>query len=336
MNWRINMANELFIITGVRIQEMIEDGDSLIARPYHDKESHYEMLVEDKDFKLINYLLVGKYGSLIIEAKNLKMALKIFESVKLLFAFCDYIYNEDMALFRLDSSLGNEEGFKVYDLYHHRNTYERDFLENGVIIGTLRFKKLKELLKLIVRDNRLRTALACFYQAQETYYTHLVGSYITLHSRIDLHYYETDEYRFLNAINYEKLCSSLTSAYRGVEAIMDYNFRERIFGNDHYKRVINDRIQGVKWNTRYLKAFDKVRYGDLNKKSYARVSTMIKKLLIARNRAGHGKVYADQKKNNPITMELTHESKRFLEFLIIEYVDSKIKIDEVSFRNQNN
>jgi hypothetical protein len=56
---------------------------------------------------------------------------------------------------------------------------------------------------------------------------------------------------------------------------------------------------------------------------------LIKKLLIARNRAGHGKVFADQKKNNPITMELTHESKRFLEFLIIKYIDSKIKINEV-------
>jgi hypothetical protein len=67
----------------------------------------------------------------------------------------------------------------------------------------------------------------------------------------------------------------------------------------------------------------------LEKKQYARVSTLIKKLLIARNRAGHGKVFADQKKNNPITMELTHESKRFLEFLIIKYIDSKIKINEV-------
>jgi hypothetical protein len=56
---------------------------------------------------------------------------------------------------------------------------------------------------------------------------------------------------------------------------------------------------------------------------------MLKKLLIARNRAGHGKVFSDQKKNNPITMELGHESKRFLEFLIIKYIDSKIKIDEI-------
>jgi hypothetical protein len=69
-----------------------------------------------------------------------------------------------------------------------------------------------------------------------------VGSYITMHSRLDLYYYETEEYR-----------SSLTSAYRGVEAIMDYNFRERIFENNHYRKVINDRVQGVKWNTRYLK-----------------------------------------------------------------------------------
>lgn len=150
-----------------------------------------------------------------------------------------------------------------------------------------------------------------------------------MHSRLDLHYYETDEYSFLNAINYEKFCSSLTSAYRGIEAIMDYNFRERIFENEHYKKVIDNRIEGVKWNTRYLKAFDKVRYGDVSKKSYAKVSTMIKKFLLARNRAGHGKVYADQKKNNPITMELTHESKRFLEFLIIEYIDSKIDIKEM-------
>ncbi|MFJ8243697.1 hypothetical protein [Peribacillus asahii] len=323
------MANELFIVTGVRIQEMIEEGGSLVSRPYHGIDEHYEVLVEDKSFRLVNSLLVGKYGSLVISAKNLKTALKVFESVKLLFAFCDYIYDEDMALYRLEKDLRNGDNLKIYDLYHNRNSYKRDYLENGVIIGNSRFKKLEELLKLIIRDSQLRTALACFYQAQEAYYTHLVGSYITMHSRLDLHYYETDEYKYLNMINFEKLCSSLTSAYRGIEAIMDYNFRERIFENEHYKKVINDRIQGVKWNTRYLKAFDKVRYGDLNKKSYARVSTMIKKLLIARNRAGHGKVFADQKKNNPITMELTHESKRFLEFLIIKYIDSQIKINQL-------
>ncbi|MEH7504927.1 hypothetical protein V7152_23445 [Neobacillus drentensis] len=316
------MSNELFIMTGLRIQEMTEE----MAHPYHDKDSHVEVLVEDKSFKLINYLLAGKYGSLLIEAKNLKTALKVFESIKLMFALCDHVYSEDMALFRMVR--GNGKDYKIYDIYHNRNSYEYEYLENGVILGTLRFKKLEKLLKLIYRDSRLRTALACFYQAQETYYTHLVGSYISSHSRVDLHLYETDEYSYLNKINYEKLCSSLTSAYRGVEAIMDCNFRDRIFENDHYKKVINDKIQGVKWNTRYLKAFDKVRYGHLNKKSYARVSTMIKKLLIARNRAGHGKVFADQKKNNPITMELTHESKRFLEFLIIKYIESQIDIKE--------
>ncbi|PAE35434.1 hypothetical protein CHI06_23585 [Bacillus sp. 7884-1] len=74
--------------------------------------------------------------------------------------------------------------------------------------------------------------------------------------------------------------------------------------------------------------FDGVRYDDLSKKKYSKVKTMIKQLLIARNRAGHGKVYSDQKKNNPITMELTHESKRFLEFLIIKYIESQIDIKE--------
>ncbi|MGG4267271.1 hypothetical protein [Peribacillus simplex] len=319
------MANELFIITGIRITEMTEE----MSRPYHGIDSHYEVLVNDKSFKLINFLLVGKYGSLIIEAKNLKTAMKVFESVKLLLAFCDYIYDDDMALFRMDDNLDNRNNLKIYDLNHNRNSYERDYLENGVIVGTLRFKKLEELLKLIFRESRLRTALACFYQAQETYYTHLVGSYITMHSRLDLHYYETDEYSYLNAINYEKLCSSLTSSYRGIEAIMDFNFREQHFKDDYHKKKIDNAIEGVKWNTKYLKAFDKVRYGDVSKKSYARVATMIKKFLFARNRAGHGKVFADQKKNNPITMELTHESKRFLEFLIIEYIDSKINIEEL-------
>lgn len=319
------MANELFIMTRIRITEMTEE----MSRSYRGIDSHYEVLIKDKSFELINFLLVGNYGSLIIKAKNLKTAMKVFESVKLLFAFCDHIYDEDMALFRMENNLESGKDLKIYDLNHNRNSHVRDYLEDGAIIGTLRFKKLEELLKLIVRDSRLRTALACFYQAQETYYTHLVSSYITMHSRLDLHYYETDEYSFLNAINYEKFCSSLTTAYRGIEAIMDYNFRERIFENDHYKKVIDNRIDGVKWNTKYLKAFDKVRYGDVSKKSYVKVSTMIKKFLFARDRAGHGKIYADQKKNNPITMELTHESKRFLEFLIIEYIDSKIDITEL-------
>jgi hypothetical protein len=99
----------------------------------------------------------------------------------------------------------------------------------------------------------------------------------------------------------------------------------RLFKNDVFKPVIDTCIDGVSWNTRYLKALDMVRYEqDLGKKRYSKVSTMIKRLLIARNRAGHGKVYTDQKKNNPITIERTHESKKFLEFLIIEYIESKI------------
>lgn len=102
------MVNELFIMTGVRITEMTEE----MSRPYHDKDSHYEVLIKDKSFELINFLLVGNYGSLIIKAKNLKTAMKVFESVKLLFAFCDYIYDEDMALFRMDNNLNNGKDLK--------------------------------------------------------------------------------------------------------------------------------------------------------------------------------------------------------------------------------
>lgn len=317
------MANELFIMTGVRVCEMIEEESAIVTRPYSGKDSHMEILVEDKSFKILNLLLVEEYGSLIIEAKNFKTALRVFESIKLLLAFVAQNFDEDMKLLRMDSDLSETKNYKIYDLYHHKNSFDRDQLEEGVILGSLNFKNLKEEIKLVVRDSRLRTALACFYQAQETYYTYLVGSYIAVHSRLDLYSYEKDEYSYLNTINYEKLCSSLTSAYRGIEAIMDFNFREKHFKDDYHKLKIDGGIEGVNWDTNYLIAFDKVRYGDLDKKKYTRVSTMIKKLLFARNRAGHGKVFADQKKNNPITMELTHESKRFLEFLIIKYIESK-------------
>jgi hypothetical protein len=327
LKWgRTNLANELFIMTGVRISESIEGAG--LFRITKDKVNQAEYLVKDKSFKLINAPLVGNNGSLIIEATNLKTALRVFETVKLTMSILEHHQNEDMDLYRLKNDKDGAR-YKVYDLSHHSNFLGQNQLQNGIVLENTKFIKWKELIKLIFRDCRLRTALACFHQAQETYYTHLVGSYISSHSRVDLHLYETDEYKYLNMINFEKLCSSLTSAYRGVEAIMDCNFRERIFQNDHYKTVINGRIQGVNWNTKYLKAFDKVRYTDLNKKSYSKVSTMIKKLLSARNRAGHGMTYADQKKNNPITMELTHESKRFLEFLIIEYIDSKIDINEL-------
>lgn len=324
------MTKQYFIVTGVRICEMKndEDGSVIMTRPYHDTDFHSEILINDSSFKVWNILLSGKYGSLIIETSNLKKALRLFESIKLMLGFAE-LYHDEMELFRIENGLSNSREYRIYDLNHHKNYYDRYTLENGIILGDLRIKNLSELLKLIFKDSRLRTALACFYQAQETYYTHLVGSYITLHSRVDIHSYEKDEYSYLNKINFEKLCSSLTSAYRGIEAIMGVNFRERHFDNDHYKKVIDNCIEGVKWNTRYLKAFDKVRYGDLSKKRYTRVSTMIKRLLIARNRAGHGKVFSDQKKNNPITMELTHESKRFLEFLIMEYIDSKITIKEI-------
>ncbi|KSU86282.1 MULTISPECIES: hypothetical protein [Priestia] len=326
------MSNDLYIVTGVRISKATKVGNlrkTEMLMPYTNEDSNSEILIKDNSFKILNVLLVGDYGSLVLETKNIKTAIRLFESIKLLMAFEHEYYDNDMKILRLDSNSDETKTYKVYDLNHYQNHYDRTSLESGIVLGNSKIKQRGELIKLTFRDNRLRTALACFFQAQEIYYTNLVGSYITSHSRPDIYMYEKDEYSFLNMMNYERYCASLTAAYRGVEAIMNVNFRERQFKSDEYKKVINNSIQGIKWDTSYLKAFHNVRYSDnLSKKSYTRVATMIKKLLVARNRAGHGKLYADQKRNNPITMELTHESAKFLSFLIIEYIESKIDLKE--------
>ncbi|WP_273836299.1 hypothetical protein [Guptibacillus sedimenti] len=318
------MANEQYVIVGILVGKGKKSDFGYSVHPYEKEEKNVGLLIETKSWKLLNRVITGNYGSLVIEAENFKTAVKVFESIKFMLGLITHYFGEDLTVLRLRGN-GEDMHAKIFDLHHFGNELDKDRLTSGIVLGNDFFKEQENLITLISSDKRLRTALACFYQAQEVFYTNLVGSYIASHGRVDLHWYETDEYSYLNLLHNEKICSSLTTAYRGIEAIMDVNFRMRLFMNDEFKSVIDNCIDGVTWNTKYLKAFDMVRYEqDLSKKRYSKVSTMVKRLLIARNRAGHGKVYTDQKKNNQITIERTHESKRFLEFLIIKYIDSKV------------
>ncbi|MED1909085.1 hypothetical protein, partial [Cytobacillus firmus] len=90
------MSKELFIITGVRICEMTDNDFGATTRHYSDKDRHIETLIEDRTFKLMNVLLVGEHGSLVVETKNVRAALRLFESIKLLLGFVELHYDDEI------------------------------------------------------------------------------------------------------------------------------------------------------------------------------------------------------------------------------------------------
>jgi hypothetical protein len=209
------VAKELYVIVGILIGKGERNDYRYSVCPYDKEEKNVELLIETESWKLLNGVITGDYGSLIIEAENFKTAVKVFESIKFMLGLIRHHLDEELTVLRLRSSR-EEMPTKIFDLHHFGNELEKDRLESGIVLGNDFFKEEENLITLISSDKRLRPALACFNQAQETYYTNLVGSYIASHGRVDLHWYETDEYSYLNMLHYEKLCSSLTTAYRGI------------------------------------------------------------------------------------------------------------------------
>jgi hypothetical protein len=320
--------SQYYIISGFLIQK--KPAPEQISYEYPSTDCA-ETIVEIDSRNAIQLFRIGdKHANLILKSENQSTASRLYESIRLLFAFAEHYISEEVDIYRLEACNGEHATSKeISESLTYLPEMNRHLLFNGTVKYPEDLVRYQNALRLIFNDARLRKALACFYQAQTTYYVHLVGSYIHFHSRRDIHFMESERYRFLNMVNQEVYCSALTSAYRGVEAIMDVNFRERIFQNEEYKRVINGKIPGVCWDTSYLRAFYRVRYNEHpDRKQHSKISTMVKLFLAARNRAGHGKVYPDQKRNNAISLDIIMEATYFLAYLIGQFFDAYLPPDE--------
>jgi hypothetical protein len=322
------LMSQYYVISGFLIQKIPTPDQVMYEYPSTDCA---ENIVDIDAHNAIQLFRIGdKYANLILKSENQSKAARLYESIRLLFAYADHYISDDVNIYQLEACNGDYAiSQDINESLKYIDEMDRHLLFNGSVKNPGDLTKYQHALRLIFNDNRIRKALACFYQAQTTYYVHLEGSYIHFHSRRDIHTMEPERYRFLNLVNQEVYCSALTSAYRGIEAIMDVNFRERIFQNEEYKRVINGKIPGVCWDTRYLRAFYRVRYNEYpDRKQHSRLSTMFKLFLAARNRAGHGKIYPDQKRNNAISLDLVMEATYFLAYLIDKYLVAHLPPDE--------
>jgi hypothetical protein len=188
---------------------------------------------------------------------------------------------------------------------------------SGVHVSDREILDIKEqLIKTFINPD-IRRALACFYQSQNIYYTHLVGSYVAAHSRPELIGASREEYRQHNFRYQEKLHASLLVCYRGVEAIYSKNFRAENFRRENRKSLesyMDNKLPNVPSRSRYQLRFYRQR--EAHPPKYKLVVTMLQVLLRARNRAAHGYRWTRKHRFETFGSDLVDESKFFLGHLI--------------------
>lgn len=262
-------------------------------------------------------------GCLLIEANTLRKLYSLFETIKLSAGLIHLNFSDDINLIRLRRRPPKENCSKE-DLSHlvvpsediHEARFELDII-CGQIIKDKDIENLDKITQSIMRMPSIRKALACYWVSQNIFYTHLVGSYIHSHSLPDLKHMPTHKYKAYNLLLKEKMAMSFIAAYRGIEAIFNCRFSEKNFrkGTNTYKQMIEGKIKGLHWNSRYRRVFYQKRYKRSPKTS--NVATMIKHFLIVRNRrAGHGLEWPHKTVQARLTIDMVSEIQAFLHYLM--------------------
>ncbi|MBA7684381.1 hypothetical protein ES703_92776 [subsurface metagenome] len=190
-------------------------------------------------------------------------------------------------------------------------------LDRGIQVSDLEILDIKSQLKKVFISSNIRRALACFYQSQTIYYTHLVGSYVSCHSRPELIGASILEYRQSNYQYQEMLHASLLICYRGIEALCSKNFRSQDFkraGRHKLESYLDAKLPNTPSRSKYILRFYRQREKSLPK--HKRIVTMLEILFRARNRAAHGHHWLRRHRFETFGGDLVDESKFFLGHLI--------------------
>jgi len=258
--------------------------------------------------------------TMIIRAVKFTEAVKAFDALVCLFAIAYHDYSEEADIIPLKHKPDFSK-LTAQDLATLAGDSDSDLflldIGNGVYVSDRKILDIKEqFIKTFINPD-IRRALACLYQSQHIYYTHLVGSYVAAHSRPELIGASREDYRQHNFRYQEKQHASLLVCYRGVEAIYSKNFRAENFRKENRKSLesfMDSKLPSVPSRSRYRLRFYRQR--EARPPKYKLIVTMLEILFRARNRAAHGYRWTRKHRLETFGSDLVDESKFFLGHLI--------------------
>lgn len=257
---------------------------------------------------------------MMIRAAKFTDAVKAFDAFRCLFALAYHYYSEEADIVPMEHKPSFSR-LSIQDLATLAGALESILfsieIRNGIQVSDRRILDIKEQLIKTYLHSNIRRALACFYQSQSIYYTHLVSSYIAVHSRPELIATSQEEYRQNNFRYQERLHASLFTCYRGIEALYSKNFRTGDFKKANKRRLesyMDAELPNAPSRSRYWLQFYRQR--EAHPSRYRLVVNMLEVLFRARNRAAHGHRWTRKHRLETFGSDLVDESKFFLVYLI--------------------
>lgn len=257
---------------------------------------------------------------MMIRARRFIDAMKAFDVFRCLLALAYHMYSEDVDIVPL-ARKPNFTKLSIKDLATltgaSNTTLASVEIQSGTQVSNRQILNVKEKLEKVFLRSDIRRALACFYQSQKIYYTHLVGSFVAVHSRPELISTSQEEYRQSNFRYQEMLHASLLTCYRGIEALYSKNFKNNDFKKTNRKNLesyMNIKIPNAPSCSRYLLRFYRQREAHAPK--HKLLISMLEVLFRARNRAAHGYRWTRRHRFETFGSDLVDESKFFLGHLI--------------------
>jgi hypothetical protein len=281
------------------------------------------------DFDNRTALYFLKYGItdlvMMIRAKRFVDAVKAFDVLRCLLALAYHTYSEEADIVPL-AHKPNFTRLSIQDLAtligFSDTTLASVEIQSGIQVSDIEILNIKEKLRKAFLHSDIRRALACFYQGQTIYYTHLVSSFVSVHSRPELIGVSREEYKQNNFRYQEKLHASLLICYRGIEAIYSKNFRAEDFKKANRGKLesyMDAKIPNAPSRSRYLLRFYRQR--EARPPKYRLVINMLEVFFRARNRAAHGYHWERKHRFETFGSDLVDESKFFLGHLIAGALD---------------
>lgn len=256
--------------------------------------------------------------NMVIKATKYRDVVKAFESLKFMLALAYHWYSEETDIIPLERK-PHFANTRIQDLANLARIPDAMLfsldLHRGIQLTDREILDIKEQLIKVFRNSDIRRALACFYQSQTIYYTHLVGSYVSCHSRPELIETSQEEFKQNNFRYQEMLHASLLTCYRGIEALYSKNFKSSDFGNRYKLELYMDsKLPNAPSKSRYYLRFYRQR--EAHPPRYKFVINMLEVLFRARNRAAHGYRWKRKYIFETFGSDLVDESKFFFAHLI--------------------
>jgi hypothetical protein len=278
--------------------------------------------IMDFDKNTALYFLKYDVDRLIMTIRAVKFtdAVKAFDALRCLLALAYHWYKEEADIIPIEHKPSFSR-LSMQDLITLAGTLDPIFfsveIRSGIQVSERQILDIKEQLVKTYLNSNIRRALACFYQSQNIYYTHLVSSYVAVHSRPELIYSSQEEYRQNNFRYQERLHASLLTCYRGIEALYSKNFRTHDFTKVNRRRLesyMDAKLPNAPSRSRYWLRFYRQR--EAHPPKYRLIVSMLEVLFRARNRAAHGHRWTRRHRLETFGSDLVDESKFFLAHLI--------------------